>query len=149
MNSARAISAYNNVGIDSGVAGSSPCDLIIMLYKASVESITKAKKLMIQKDIAGKGAAISRAISLIGNGLQASLNLDTGGEIAQNLHDLYGYMIQRLLEANIHNDMERLDEVERLLSDLQGAWEGLKRPMPPSYPTAATSRAATQAYGSI
>jgi flagellar protein FliS len=131
MVSARAINAYAKVGLESGVAAASPHDLIIMLYQASVLSISNAKRQIAQNDIPGKGASISRAISLIGSGLQASLDREAGGEIAQNLYDLYGYMIQRLIRANISNDTAILDEVEKLLVELQGAWEAIKRPAQP------------------
>lgn len=128
MVATQGISAYNKVGVESNIAGASPHDLIIMLYQASIDSIGNAKRQIQQQEIAAKGAAISRAISLIGSGLQASLDREVGGEIAQNLFDLYGYMIQRLVQANISNDTVILDEVERLLTDLLGAWESIKRP---------------------
>lgn len=130
MVSTRGINAYNKVGLESGVAAASPHDLIIMLYQATVVSIGNAKRQIAENDISGKGKSISRAISLIGSGLQASLNRDAGGEIAQNLFDLYGYMIQRLLQANINSDVAILDEVEKLMIDLQGAWESIKPATP-------------------
>ena len=127
MVATQGINAYNKVGVESNIAGASPHDLIIMLYQASIDSIGNAKRQIQQQEIAAKGAAISRAISLIGSGLQASLDREVGGEIAQNLFDLYGYMIQRLVQANISNDTVILDEVEKLLTDLLGAWESIKR----------------------
>jgi|CXWL01.1.fsa_nt_gi flagellar protein FliS len=145
MVATQGINAYNKVGVESNIAGASPHDLIIMLYQASVASIDNAKRQITQKEIAAKGASISRAISLIGSGLQASLDREVGGEIAQNLFDLYGYMIQRLVQANISNDLAILDEVERLLIDLQGAWESIKRPavQTAAYPTAPSRAAMT------
>lgn len=130
MVSTRAINAYNKVGLESDIAGASPHDLIIMLYQAAVESIINAKRQMADKDIVAKGKSISRAISLIGSGLQASLNREAGGEIANNLFDLYSYMIQRLVQANISNDVTILNEVEKLMVDLQGAWESIKPAAP-------------------
>ncbi|WP_035383821.1 flagellar export chaperone FliS [Ferriphaselus sp. R-1] len=128
MVSTQGINAYNKVGVESNIAGASPHDLIIMLYQAAIDSVGNARRQILQQEVAAKGASISRAISLVGSGLQASLDREAGGEIAQNLFDLYSYMVQRLVQANINNDIAILDEVERLLTDLLGAWESIKRP---------------------
>jgi flagellar protein FliS len=47
-----------------------------------------------------------------------------------NLSDLYSYMIQRLLLANMKNDTEILDEVSTLLLELRGAWESIRQTEP-------------------
>ena len=49
-----------------------------------------------------------------------------GGELALNLASLYEYMVMRLLAANLNNDITLLDEVARLLGELQGAWEEIR-----------------------
>lgn len=149
MTSNRAANAYAKVGLESNVAGASPHDLIIMLYQASIASIAKARTQIAAKDIPGKGASISRAISLIGSGLQASLNLEEGGQIAENLYDLYGYMIQRLTAANIGNDVAILAEVESLLGDLLGAWEGIKPQQQNAFVPQQPSEHAGAGYGRL
>jgi flagellar protein FliS len=72
--------------------------------------------------VAAKGKSISQAISIIGNGLRASLDKEGGGEIANSLDSLYQYMGERLLLANLQNDPDILDEIYGLLKDLRGAW---------------------------
>lgn len=73
-------------------------------------------------DIAQKGTAITKAIDIILNGLRASLDLEAGGNLAQNLYALYDYMARRLLHANINNDGAALDEVLGLLNEIHSAW---------------------------
>jgi len=51
--------------------------------------------------------------------------MDAGGEIANNLDDLYEYMGRRLLDANISNDTAILDEVCSLMIEIKGAWDAL------------------------
>jgi flagellar protein FliS len=63
---------------------------------------------------------------IIDEGLKSSLDKNVGGELAQNLSDLYEYMCQRLLVANLKNDVAALDEVSRLLTELKGAWEEIR-----------------------
>ena len=77
---------------------------------------------MIEGNISLKGSHISRAIDLISNGLKASLDMESGGELAERLAALYDYMAQRLLWANLKNETAPLDEVLNLLNELRGAW---------------------------
>lgn len=117
-----ALNAYNKVGIESGVDGADPQKLILMLFDGAGLAIRLAKKSLLHNEISQKGAAISKAISIIDNGLKASLDNEAGGEIAQKLQSLYDYIIGRLLVANSKNDPEILDEVAKLLSELRDAW---------------------------
>lgn len=123
-----AISAYNRVGVESGVAAADPHKLISMLYQGAMLAIANAKNAILRKDIAAKGKAISHAILIIDSGLNASLNKEVGGPLALNLSALYDYMSTRLLLANMNNDTEVLDEVSRLLTDLKEAWESIRQP---------------------
>ena len=127
MNATAAIKAYNKVGIESSVTAAGPVKLISMLYQGALLAIANAKNGIMRKDIPAKGAAISKAIAIIGEGLNASLDKKVGGELAQNLSSLYDYMVMRLLAANLNNDMAALDEVARLLNDLKGAWDSIRQ----------------------
>lgn len=117
-----AVKEYNKVGVASSVEAADPHRLIQMLMQGALEKVAIAKGYMERKDVANKGAHISWAISII-EGLRASLNKDNGGELAENLDDLYDYMIRRLLRANMENDIDILDEVSSLLITVKGAWD--------------------------
>lgn len=119
-----AVKEYNRINIASGVEEADPHRLIQMLMQGALEKIAIAKGYMEREDIANKGVHISWAISII-EGLRSSLNLEQGGEIAQNLEDMYEYMIRRLLRANLENDASLLDEVSSLLQTVKSAWDGL------------------------
>jgi flagellar protein FliS len=58
-------------------------------------------------------------------GLQASLDYDSGGEIAENLGNLYDYMSRRLVVANLRNDGSILDEVASLIVEIKMGWDGI------------------------
>jgi flagellar protein FliS len=124
------VNAYANVGIETGVAAASPHKLIVMLYDGACVAIRSALMHMQNGDIPAKGTAISKAMSIIENGLRASLDVKAGGEIAANLDALYEYMGKRLLQANLENDAAKLDEVLRLLSDLRTSWNAIGEPKP-------------------
>lgn len=128
MNSVNAIKAYTNVGIESSLDSADPHKLILMLYQGALLAIVAAKRHMLRKETAQKGKSISHAIAIIESGLLASLDITTGGELAKNLASLYEYMSSRLISSNLKNDVEILDEVALLLTDLKGAWESVRQP---------------------
>lgn len=117
------LNAYGQAQVDSSVAAASPHKLISMLYEGALVAIANANVNMARGDIAAKGAAISKAIVIIDEGLKVSIDIEAGGELAQNLRALYEYMISRLLEANINNNQAILEEVSSLLRELKGAWD--------------------------
>jgi flagellar protein FliS len=117
--------AYASVGMETGVAAASPHKLIVMLFEAAMVAVSSAIQHMQAGDIEKKGLAISRAISIIDNGLRASLDKKVGGEIALNLDSLYEYMSLQLLNANLKNRPETLEEVHQLLKGLKAAWENI------------------------
>ncbi|MFP5390423.1 MAG: flagellar export chaperone FliS [Gammaproteobacteria bacterium] len=121
----RGVNAYAKVGIETGVTAASPHKLIVMLFDGALVSVNSAIMHMKAGNIADKGAAISKAIMIIDSGLRAALDKKAGGEIAEGLDALYEYMGARLLQANLKNQVEILEEVQRLLNDLRGAWNAI------------------------
>ncbi len=118
-------SAYAKVGVETDVTSASPHKLILMLYDGALAHIHSARLAMGNKNIPVKGQHISKAIDIIINGLKVSLNMEAGGELAERLDALYDYMSERLLYANLHNNVPALDEVTELLENLRGAWAGI------------------------
>lgn len=96
-------------------------ELLLLLYDGAIKFLTQAKDKIAERDYAGKGILISKALDIV-NELDASLNMEKGGELAQNLHKLYFYCSTRLLNANLKMDVAFIDEVIKILSGLRGAY---------------------------
>ncbi|QRX83155.1 flagellar export chaperone FliS [Glaciimonas sp. PAMC28666] len=126
----KASNAYARIGIETAVMSASPHQLITLLFDGAKAAITMARYHMANSDIEGKGNAISKAINIVGSGLKASLDASEdpgpGGELVANLAQLYDYVIQCLLNANLHNDPTKLDEAERLLDNIGSAWREIE-----------------------
>lgn len=118
----KAISAYQKVGIETGVESADPHKLILMLFEGAQEALAKARMHIQHCEIAEKGRMISKAITIIDHGLKASLDMEAGGDLAINLQALYDYMTYRLLTANVQNNPEIVNEVNKLLFELYDAW---------------------------
>lgn len=93
-----------------------------MLFNGLFESIGHARAAMANKDIEAKCAAITKSVRIVDEGLKASLNLAEGGDLARQLHDLYGYITTRLTQANLRNDPAALEECVTLLTPIREAW---------------------------
>ena len=124
MNATSAIKQYQQVSVSSSVMGASPHRLVQMLMEGALERISIAKASMLRNEIATKSQNISVAINIVG-GLQGSLNKEAGGDIADNLNNLYDYMIRRLLVANSKNDESILDEVSGLMVQIKMGWDAM------------------------
>lgn len=118
----RALNAYARVGVETGVEAADPHKLVLMLFEGAMIAVNDARRHLASGEIAARGSAISKAILIIENGLKASLDMRAGGELAEHLADLYDYMRNQLLAANLHASLKPLEEVHRLLDDLKGAW---------------------------
>jgi flagellar protein FliS len=139
----KAADAYSKVGMETGMVGANPHKLITMLFEGAVVAISNASLEMTKGNVPAKGKSISHAISIIENGLRASLNKKVGGELAHNLDALYAHLATNLLLANIHNDQNKLAEVKKMLLELQDAWQQIApdkqssvAPEPPEPPAA-------------
>lgn len=124
MNASLATQQYRQNHIQGSVATATPHRLVQMLMEGVLEKLLNAKRAMANKQIAEKGEQISWAIAIIDN-LRACLNADAGGEMAVNLRELYGYMEQRLLQANLKNDPALIDEVAQLMLQVKSGWDAI------------------------
>lgn len=145
-----ALNAYSRAGVETSIAGASPHKLVMMLFDGAILAILRGKAYMEQGNVAAKGESISKAIAIIDNGLKVSLDEEAGGELAVNLKALYEYMSNRLLMANLKNDVAGLDEVSNLLGELKGAWEQIGQQaqvVAPPVEQPATSARPSMSYG--
>lgn len=124
--SSRAASAYRRVAAETQVQGADPHQLVNLLFEALLQSIAGARGALERGDTAAKGAAIGKAVRIIEEGLKAGLNLREGGEVAANLHSLYGYSVMRLTHANLRNDVTALEEVHGLIEPLAKSWQQIR-----------------------
>lgn len=117
-----AMKQYQQVSVKVQVNEADPHRLIQMLMQGGLDRIAQAKGAMEREAFAEKGELIGKAINIVG-GLRQALDKSVGGELAENLDSLYEYMTMRLFEASRHNDLEKLNEVGRLLGEIKSAWD--------------------------
>jgi len=118
------LATYQSVSTHGDFASADPHRLVLMLMDGALERLAIARGCITRKgrgDIGRKANALSQALSIVTE-LRGRLNLAQGGELAQNLSDLYDYMQRRLLRGNAESDLACIDEVASLLSEIRNAW---------------------------
>ncbi len=103
------------------VKTATPEKLVTMLYDGAIRFMRQAQKHLAAQDFLEAHNNLLRAQDILYE-LMANLNMEAGGEIAQNLCQLYDFMITTLIEANIKKDSSKVETVLVMLTDLRQTW---------------------------
>ena len=102
-----------------------PERILIMLYDGAIQYLNIARNEMMSegpKNVQKIHNNIIAAEKIITE-FKCTLNMEIGGEVAQNLYELYTYMYKRLIEANVKKKVEAVDEVLWHLKELRATWQ--------------------------
>ena len=127
----KAIASYGDVKVTTGVSSANGVQLIQMLFDGLLESLAATKGHIQNGAIVEKGKSIARASRIV-IGLQGALDFERGGDLANNLNELYGYVTRRLLHVNARNDLDAWEEIFGLMNEIRSAWEGVPDLIPAS-----------------
>ncbi len=127
----KALESYSTGSTATQASVANRVELIQMLFDGLIDSLSAARGHIEHKAIEEKSKCLTRASRIL-VGLQSALDFDKGGDLASNLHELYGYAIRRLLHVNIHNDVQALDEVRSLMAEVREAWRAVPSLVPAS-----------------
>ncbi len=100
---------------------SSPGQLVVMLYNALVNDLRRGEAALLRDDGEETHRVLVRAQDIVME-LMASLDREQGEDLATQLADLYQYIYQRLLDANVKKDVDAVREVASLVTPLREAW---------------------------
>ncbi len=119
-------STYSNIHLETGVQGADPHQLVTMLLDGAIGAIAGAVNALERGDTAAKCKAVSKAASIIDEGLRGALDMHAGGQLAATLYDLYSCVLLRLTQANVSNDAAMLRRCSELLAPTRDAWNAIK-----------------------
>ena len=124
--------------LESRVTSADPVELVNLLYQACTVAVREARHHLAEGRIAERSREINKAFEILVE-LEVSLDHERGGEISRRLAQLYVYMRQRLLDANMRQSDPPLTEVLGLLATLSEAWAGIRTPEPAAAQQAAAA----------
>jgi flagellar protein FliS len=131
------VQQYASNFVETAVSEASPHKLVEMLYDGAVKNLTLMKVFIEQKNYEKKAEHANKALSII-NALRGGVELEKGGDVAQNLYALYDYCYRRTFEASAKNNIEVVEEVLEHIKGLRDAWQQ----MPDNYKRASREQLA-------
>lgn len=124
--------------VEEEILTADPVQLIQLLYRGALDSITSARRYLKLGDIRARSRAISKAMTIVTE-LSLSLNHTAGGDLSPKLAELYAYTQTLLIQANVNQSDPPLAEAERLLSTLLDGWQACSPPEKPAGKNAAST----------
>jgi flagellar protein FliS len=124
--SPRSASAYQRINVETSMHTIDQHQLVSLLLEGVLTSIALARGALARGDVLTKCNSVTKAVRIIEEGLSTALDREAGGELAQNLGDLYDYCLQRLILANARNDDAMMAEVAGLIGPIAQGWNGIK-----------------------
>ncbi|EPD5572489.1 flagellar export chaperone FliS [Vibrio parahaemolyticus] len=113
--------SYHQVNLDAQAAAANPHQLVIMLIDGLLDEIERIRGHLAANRLAEKGAGINKCMNIL-IGLTSALDEENGGEVAENLRQLYDFCQMELYSASVKNDAERLVNVERVMGNIREGW---------------------------
>ena len=107
---------------ENKIEGSSQGEMIILLYEGAIKFMYEAINFIEVKNIQNAHDKIIKVQRII-NELMITLDFEAGGEIATNLYNLYDFVMNELIKANIKKEAEGLNNSIEILQELLGAWK--------------------------
>ena len=111
--------------IKTDPATASNIELIGTLFDGLLESLIATQGYIKNNNMQEKSKSVAKSRRIV-LGLQGALDFEKGGDLAENLNELYGYVIRRLLDVDTKNDLDALREIVNLMDDIRAGWSGLR-----------------------
>ena len=122
MNSIAALAHYGQIKNDSQTTYASPHQLMLMLFDGAIEAMSMTIGAIQHNKFELRSKQSTRSISII-NGMRECLDMETGGDLANNLYSLYSYMAKELFKASFKNDADTVQNIQTMLKDIRESWE--------------------------
>lgn len=106
----------------SEVSRARPTRVVVMLYDEAIAALEGAIEAMEQNAIEERCNRINVVTEIIGT-LHMSLDMDRGGDMAEQLGSLYRHILAQLIRINISSDVAGATKIIELLQPLREAWE--------------------------
>jgi flagellar protein FliS len=108
---------YNQVRMTT----STPGELLLALYDGLFRFLNQAKVCLQAKQLPRARELLSKAYAILSE-LYIALDHSVFPELCANLEALYGFSMDRVMQASRKGQVEPIDEVIRVLTPMREAW---------------------------
>jgi flagellar protein FliS len=115
---------YQNVDLTSRIEGASPHALVAILFEELLKSLDALQVAWARKDFTQRGARQQRALSIL-HGLEASLDVENGGNVAASLAAIYAEARRLVIAAGKQNDPSSITRAREMLAEIATAWQAI------------------------
>lgn len=123
--SVRATGVYRRMQQESRAAGADPIELVCMLYEELELSLGVMSSMIRQGQRVSATDPATRARTIL-IGLDANLDREAGGDVADALSRVYRSMRRSLDQAVTANDENMLHDLITGVNDISSAWKQLR-----------------------
>lgn len=95
--------------------------ILLMLYDGCIKYMEQARDTMAEEQFERSHQKLIKAQDIVTE-LMASLEMDVGGQIAEDLYNLYDYVLHNLVQANVEKNVNRIESVLPVMRDLFDTW---------------------------
>lgn len=118
----KATKMYESINLASEILDADPHRLVQLLMEGFIARVNAAKGFIERRNYTEKSVYINKSIDIL-NGLMMSLDSEKGGEIAEVLDELYRYMLNELVKANMMNDPIILEKIKNIMQNIKDGWD--------------------------
>lgn len=110
-----------NIYKQNQVLTATPKKLITLLYDESIKQLKLAEKNVGEKNYERASKSLMKTQDILAE-LSAALDFESGGEVSQNLYQLYRYLENQLVQANISKNPEEIKKNRKMIEELRETW---------------------------
>lgn len=116
---------------EAAVAGANPVRLVVLLYEQAIEDLHRALAAQVRGNIEGRTRELNHALLVIGH-LQATVDREQGGKVAQNLVRFYDQVRAKLVEAQCQQSAAAIEQQISHLMQVRDAWCMVEKDLAPT-----------------
>ena len=113
------------------VAGMGQRDLILLLYNGALKFLEQARSELDNERTDVFADKVERVHRIIYH-LYTTLDFDKGRDIATRLGQLYSFIISQLYILNSTRNVDIINDLSAILTDLRDGWQGIGRATDPA-----------------
>ncbi|WP_409523835.1 flagellar export chaperone FliS [Nitrincola sp. MINF-07-Sa-05] len=125
----KGINQYQQINVETSLTNATPHRLVQMLFEGALSSLSAAKGALKDGTSVQVATHMKKAATIIA-GLEEGLDYDKAGpdgrELVSNLENLYQYMQDQLISAQVDQSEAKVDHIISLLIELKSAWDQIK-----------------------